>query len=111
MVLGERTVILGDAAFVARPHVGMGITKAAGDALALARSLAGGATDIASALRHFEAQRLPGGTAVVRRARNLGSYMGTQLGDARQRELAERHRQPEAVMAETAVTAGLEVLA
>lgn len=111
MVLGERTVILGDAAFVARPHVGMGITKAAGDALALARSLAGGAADIASALRRFEAQRLPVGTAIVRRARNLGSYMGTQLGDARQRELAERHRQPEAVMAETAVTAGLEVLA
>ena len=39
MVLGRRTVILGDAAFVARPHVGMGVTKAAADAQALATAL------------------------------------------------------------------------
>ena len=30
-----RLAILGDAAFVARPHVGMGVTKTAGDAVAL----------------------------------------------------------------------------
>ncbi len=35
-----RAALLGDAAFVARPHVGMGVTKAALDAECLADSLA-----------------------------------------------------------------------
>ena len=35
-----RVAILGDAAFVARPHVGAGVAKAAEDALALADALA-----------------------------------------------------------------------
>ena len=39
MVLGRRSVIIGDAAFVARPHVGMGVTKAAGDADALVKAI------------------------------------------------------------------------
>jgi 2-polyprenyl-6-methoxyphenol hydroxylase-like FAD-dependent oxidoreductase len=34
-----RTILVGDAAFVARPHGGMGVTKAACDALTLARQL------------------------------------------------------------------------
>ena len=56
MVFG-RLVLLGDAAFVARPHVGAGVTKAAEDALALARAL-GGATSIEAGLAAFEAERL-----------------------------------------------------
>ena len=32
-----RVALLGDAAFVARPHVGMGVTKAGDDAMALAQ--------------------------------------------------------------------------
>ena len=36
-----RVAIIGDAAFVARPHVGAGVTKAAQDALILARALSG----------------------------------------------------------------------
>jgi 2-polyprenyl-6-methoxyphenol hydroxylase-like FAD-dependent oxidoreductase len=39
MIVG-RVALVGDAAFVARPHVGMGTTKAAGDARALADHLA-----------------------------------------------------------------------
>jgi flavin-dependent dehydrogenase len=39
MVLGRRSVIIGGAAFVARPHVGMGVTKAAGDADALVQAI------------------------------------------------------------------------
>ena len=34
-----RVAILGDAAFVARPHIGAGVAKAAEDALALAEAL------------------------------------------------------------------------
>src|SRR5262249_56331856 len=74
MVLGPRTVILGDAAFVARPHVGMGVTKAAGDAQALTSALAGG-KDLCEALSHFERRRVPYGAAVVRPGRPLGTYI------------------------------------
>lgn len=107
MALGPRTVILGDAAFVARPHVGMGVTKAAGDAAALVDALRDHPGDLSEALVKFELARLPFGSAVVRRARDLGAYMQAQIATAEERKLAERHRSPEAVMAETAVTTGI----
>ncbi|MFH0297387.1 FAD binding domain-containing protein [Bradyrhizobium sp. 31Argb] len=107
MVLGPRTVILGDAAFVARPHVGMGVTKAAGDAAALVDVLRAHPRDLPAALAKFESTRLPFGAAVVRRARDLGAYMQAQIATAEERAMAERHRTPEAVMAETAVTTGI----
>jgi 2-polyprenyl-6-methoxyphenol hydroxylase-like FAD-dependent oxidoreductase len=106
MVLGPRTVILGDAAFVARPHVGMGVTKAAGDARALASALAA-ENGLAEALSRFERERLPYGAAVVRRGRALGAYLQAQLHTDEERNLAKHHRQAEAIMAETAVTSGI----
>jgi 2-polyprenyl-6-methoxyphenol hydroxylase-like FAD-dependent oxidoreductase len=108
MLVGERSVILGDAAFVARPHVGMGVTKAAGDAAALVAAIERYPRDLGAALRRFEAARLPFGAAVIRRARQLGAYMQAQILTGEERRLAERHRQPEAVMAETAVATGIE---
>ena len=54
-----RVAIIGDAAFVARPHVAAGVSKAADDAAALARALDG--DDVEAALRRFEAERLPVG--------------------------------------------------
>ncbi|MCR0985037.1 FAD binding domain-containing protein [Roseomonas populi] len=107
MRLGTRSVILGDAAFVARPHVGMGVTKAAVDAAALADALAGHPRDIGAALDGFERKRLASGRAVIRRARHLGAYMQAQILDPEERAMAERHRSPEAVMTETAVATGL----
>ena len=80
---GGATVILGDAAFVARPHVGMGVTKAAADAQALAQALSASPDDLAGALARFEAERLPYGAAVIRRARELGAYMQAQILTAR----------------------------
>ena len=107
MRLAPRTVILGDAAFVARPHVGMGITKAAGDAAALAENLAAGIDDIDAALDRFAARRLAFGRAVVTRARALGAYMQAQMLTQDERDDAARYRTPAAVMAETAVATGL----
>jgi 2-polyprenyl-6-methoxyphenol hydroxylase-like FAD-dependent oxidoreductase len=109
MALGRtrRVAILGDAAFVARPHVGMGVTKAAVDAAALARALEGNPNDVPTALATFERERLPHGTAVIRRARQLGAYMQAQLLTDEERALAERHRSPQAVMEETAISTGL----
>jgi len=101
MALGPRTVILGDAAFVARPHVGAGVTKAAGDALALRDALRD-ETSIEAAVKRFESRRLPIGRAIIARARHLGAYMQAQIDTAEDRAAAEAHRSPEAVLAETA---------
>lgn len=97
-----RVALLGDAAFVARPHCGMGVTKAAGDAVALAAALEAH-DDVAAALQAYEAPRLKLGSQVVGHARALGAYMQAQIRTPQEREMAERYRTPEAVMTETAV--------
>jgi 2-polyprenyl-6-methoxyphenol hydroxylase-like FAD-dependent oxidoreductase len=97
-----RLVLLGDAAFVARPHCGMGVTKAAGDAIQLVRSLEGN-SDIHEALADYERHRLLFGSAIVEHARHLGAYMQAQMKTAFEREMAEKYRTPDAVMRETAV--------
>lgn len=91
-----RIALLGDAAFVARPHVGMGVTKAGDDAMVLAACIdAGGATP--QALRSYEVERLPVGAAIVERGRQLGAYL-----EAQRRGNAPR-RAALAVMRQTAV--------
>jgi 2-polyprenyl-6-methoxyphenol hydroxylase-like FAD-dependent oxidoreductase len=96
-----RVALAGDAAFVARPHVGMGVTKAADDALALCAALRS-THDIAQALRNYEAQRSPAGRAIIARARHLGAYMQAQISTPEERAMAERYRTIEAVLRETA---------
>jgi 2-polyprenyl-6-methoxyphenol hydroxylase-like FAD-dependent oxidoreductase len=69
-----RIALVGDAAFVARPHVGMGVTKAAQDAKALCEAIVQhGAT--CDALDAFETSRLKACTQVVERGRMLGAYL------------------------------------
>jgi 2-polyprenyl-6-methoxyphenol hydroxylase-like FAD-dependent oxidoreductase len=95
-----RIAIVGDAAFVARPHVAAGVSKAADDAAALAAALDDG--DVPSGLRRFEAERLPAGRKIIERARHLGAYLqATQSAEERAR--SARHSIPEAVLAETAI--------
>lgn len=94
-----RVALLGDAAFVARPHVGMGVTKAAGDAMVLADLLRESNNDVPAALARYRSLRLPFGAAVVDHGRELGSYL-----QGRRTEQARRHHTPEAVMSEIAVT-------
>ncbi len=95
-----RVAILGDAAFVARPHVAAGVSKAADDAAALVEALE--ADDVAAALRRFEAARLPDNRKIIERARHLGAYLqATQTAEERAR--SARHSIPQAVLAETAV--------
>jgi 2-polyprenyl-6-methoxyphenol hydroxylase-like FAD-dependent oxidoreductase len=97
-----RVALLGDAAFVARPHVGAGVAKAAEDALALADALAA-QDDVEAALRAFEQARRGVGEKIIARARHLGAYVQADLKTEAERRYAERHRKPEAVLAETAV--------
>src|SRR5581483_1280610 len=106
-----RVAVIGDAAFTARPHVAMGVPKAAGDILALMDSLRNAHADIPSALRTFEEQRLRMGRAIVARGKYLGSYMEAQLKPAEERRLAEAARIPERVMLETAAPMDYERLA
>jgi 2-polyprenyl-6-methoxyphenol hydroxylase-like FAD-dependent oxidoreductase len=95
-----RVAIVGDAAFVARPHVAAGVAKAADDAAALVAALA--TDEVEPALLRFETERLPVGQRVIERARHLGAYLqATQTAEERAR--SQRHSIPEAVLAETAV--------
>jgi 2-polyprenyl-6-methoxyphenol hydroxylase-like FAD-dependent oxidoreductase len=95
-----RVAIIGDAAFVARPHVAAGVSKAADDAAALAAALDAD-DDVAAALLRFEAERLPVGRKIIERARYLGAYLqATQTAEDRSR--SARHGIPQAVLAETA---------
>jgi 2-polyprenyl-6-methoxyphenol hydroxylase-like FAD-dependent oxidoreductase len=92
-----RVALMGDAAFVARPHVGMGVTKAAEDAMALTDCIAmHGATP--TALQAFEQMRLAPCTAVVERGRMLGAYMQAQGKGAHNLE-----RDARTVMLQTAI--------
>jgi len=96
----DRVAVIGDAAFVARPHVAAGLSKAADDAAALAAALE--VDDIAGALRQFEAERLPEGRKIVERARHLGAYLQATR-NAEEQERSARHSIPLAVLTETAV--------
>ncbi len=96
-----RVTILGDAAFVARPHVAAGVSKAADDAAALVEALQA-EHDVARALTRYEASRLRENYRIIERARHLGAYLQatrTQEEQAR----AGLHSTDGAVIAETAV--------
>jgi 2-polyprenyl-6-methoxyphenol hydroxylase-like FAD-dependent oxidoreductase len=91
-----RIALMGDAAFVARPHVGMGVAKAGDDAVALADCIARhGATP--AALRHYDHVRSPAGVAVVQRARQLGAPLALPPGSALP------YRDPRGPMQQTAI--------
>ncbi len=68
-----RMALIGDAAFVARPHTAMGVAKAAGDAMALAAAIWEGWTPASRAT--FETERLAAGRAVVEYGKRLGASL------------------------------------
>jgi len=102
-----RVALVGDAAFVVRPHVGAGVVKAAQDAAALAAALAGNA-DVEAALRAYEALRIAVGRRFVAQARRLGSYLKYQFASEEELARAAFHAAPQRVMTETAVLDFLE---
>lgn len=103
MVPARGVALLGDAAFVARPHVGMGVTKAMEDAAALVDALDAEAGDVGAALAAFDRRRCAYGAAIVARGRDLGAYLQAQQHGAAERLAAERFRSLEEVVAGTAV--------
>ena len=99
LVLG-RVALLGDAAFVARPHVGVGVTKAAMDAECLAREIEAAGGDLGVGLAAYDRERRLFGSRIVARARRLGAYIEAQLKPPAERTEAERQPPPEYLMRE-----------
>ena len=99
----HRVALIGDAAFVARPHVGAGVSKAAEDAMALAEAL-DAPDDIPAALLRFQAVRLAENRRIVERARRLGRCIA-----AAGREPDPEVSSPEATLRDTATLDFLRV--
>jgi len=98
-----RVALAGDAACVARPHVGMGVTKAAGDAEALARALTVGT--VHRALQRYSDERVAASRIAHETARRLGGFIfGDGSGANRD---GRSNPNLAAIMAETAVVPAL----
>jgi 2-polyprenyl-6-methoxyphenol hydroxylase-like FAD-dependent oxidoreductase len=67
-----RACLLGDAAFVVRPHTAAATAKAAADSTALAEALTSGPGEPEAALRRWEANRLEQGHGLVAHGIALG---------------------------------------
>jgi hypothetical protein len=95
----DRVALMGDASFVARPHVGMGVSKAAEDALSILSNISQYGATI-KAFEQYQQDRLIPGQRVIARARYLGKYMTAQG----QEELKNNHIGiAQRVMRETAI--------
>ena len=99
---GGRVALLGDAAFVARPHIGAGVTKAALDALCLANSLAR-ENGLPAALARYDALRTEYGRRAVARARRLGAYIEAKSRPRRAWTEQELDQRPEHVLNQVAL--------
>jgi 2-polyprenyl-6-methoxyphenol hydroxylase-like FAD-dependent oxidoreductase len=90
-----RACLLGDAAFVVRPHTAAATAKAAADAMTLAAALAADSGDPDAALRAWEARQLEHGRGLVDHGIALGTRSVERRDDpdlhvASSREAAER---------------------
>jgi 2,6-dihydroxypyridine 3-monooxygenase len=90
MALG-RVCLVGDAAFVLRPHPAAATAKAAADAMALSVALKSHPDDPPSALREWEARQLDYGTSLARLATMVGKRSVEHSSPSHdQADLAER---------------------
>lgn len=72
-MVSQRIALVGDAAFVVRPHTGMGIAKAAADAIALRKHLS--SVPLETALPNYAQERIQAGKAVAASGRELGARL------------------------------------
>ena len=82
-----RVALIGDAAFIARPHPGAGTTKAALDAASLADAVA---AEGAAGLARYQREQRPFGAGLVALGQREGAYLTAQLKPPGQRSPAER---------------------
>lgn len=93
-----RVALVGDAASSSRPHMGFGVSKAGGDAQALAAALRTHAGDIDAGLAHYNAVRQPVGERIMLHARKLGTHMGVNLKTDEDRAMWRLLQDPGAMM-------------
>lgn len=94
--------MVGDAAIVARPHIGAGVTKAAEDARAVAECLER-SDNVPEGLANYNASRFEGGRKAYDRAQYLGEYLKPRYTDeAEKAEWSARHN-IDTLMRDTAV--------
>jgi 2-polyprenyl-6-methoxyphenol hydroxylase-like FAD-dependent oxidoreductase len=93
-----RVVLLGDAAFVARPHAAAGVTKAALDARCLAAVLNNPGVDLGQALAYYDRERRDFGTKLVAHARQLGTYLEAKVERQMEQNDMRLARRPEIVL-------------
>ncbi len=89
-----RVAIMGDAAFVARPHSVAGVSKAALDAQCLVEELAQSGGDIPTALVAYNTRRTDFGRRLVAHARYLGAHIEGRSKPDSARTAQERQRDP-----------------
>jgi 2-polyprenyl-6-methoxyphenol hydroxylase-like FAD-dependent oxidoreductase len=88
-----RVALLGDAAFVVRPHVAGGAGKAAMDANALADAL-GTEASMEAALKKYEQQQLDFGRRIVRHSRYLGADLEGKPTERNPRRIIDDYGAP-----------------
>ncbi|MBP2281278.1 2-polyprenyl-6-methoxyphenol hydroxylase-like FAD-dependent oxidoreductase [Psychrobacter sp. PL19] len=79
----DRIALMGDAAFIPRPHTAAGTAKAAANAIALTEALVDHEHDIPKALQEWEANQLPQGMHLCEHGRNLGNNSQFSYGKGR----------------------------
>ena len=96
-IVSGRVALIGDAASNARPHMGFGVSKAGGDAQALADTLRDH-DDIDAELAEYNRIRQPIGEIIVKHSRKLGTHMGVNLQTEEDRAMHALLQDPRAMM-------------
>lgn len=100
-MVSTNIALVGDAAFMARPHCGMGVTKAAQDAYQLVTSISQHES-MSAALSDYERRRVAFGKRVVQKAQWLGAYMQATKVTDEEFAMARYYAEPRNVLADTA---------
>ena len=110
-VVVGRVALLGDAAFVARPHVGAGVTKAALDALGMAEAINETGSDLTAGLARYDRERRVLGDWLVERGRRMGALIKSRPKGEPTPTIGELDRRAEIFMRDyIAVAADIENL-
>ena len=99
-VVFGRVALMGDAAFVARPHVGTGVTKAALDAQRLAEAVVASHGDLPAGLKRYDSDRRRFGNWLVARGRRIGDQVEAQLRHGEPHDCGGLDPQHEVIMRE-----------
>ncbi|WP_350558734.1 FAD binding domain-containing protein [Psychrobacter sp. CAL346-MNA-CIBAN-0220] len=82
-IVFDRIVLIGDAAFVPRPHTAAGTAKAAANATALVEALVDHSHNVPKALREWEINQMSQGMQLCKRGRSLGNRSQFSYGKGR----------------------------